>query len=148
MTSLFRLDELQKDAVLHQQVQRLHQVTVFNRWALVIGLWLTLGAFSLWQLRGNFELMREYFTWSALRYGLRYHYPSALGLAFCVGLTFAVLLWQSRNILWGLPIPEQQRLVRNVLKIREQGESHPLWQWVCQGQKVGHGQWNRQDDQQ
>jgi hypothetical protein len=148
MIPLFRLDELEKDAVLYQQVQRLHQVTVFSRWALVAGFWLTMGAFSLWQLRNNLQLMREYFTWSALRYGLRYHYPSALGLAFCVGLTFAVLLWQSRNILWGLPVQEQQRLVRNVLKIREQGKSHPLWQWVCLGQKLDQGRWYRQDNQQ
>jgi hypothetical protein len=46
-------------------------------------------------------------------------------------MTLAVLIWQSRNILFGLPENEQRRLEQQVLRIREQGQSHPLWKWIC-----------------
>jgi hypothetical protein len=40
------------------------------------------------------------------------------------------LVWQSRNIIWGIPNKEQQRLTQQVGNIRKQGSSHPLWKWV------------------
>lgn len=111
-------------------VQRLHRLTVYARWLVVLVLWLTVGPLSLWGLRDTFSLLQQYFTWAALRYGLAYHPFAAVGLALCVGMTLATLVWQSRNILFGLPKPERQRLEKQVLKIRQQGRSHPLWKWL------------------
>lgn len=119
------------DPKLRSAVQRLHQVTVYGRWLVVLGLWLTVGSFSLWGLRYPISLMRDYFTWAALRYGLVYHPISAIGLGLCIGMTISVLVWQSRNILFGLPPAEQQRLEKMVLRIHQQGVSHPLWRWVA-----------------
>lgn len=118
------------DPKFQAAVQRLHQLTVLGRWLTLIGLWLTIGALSLWGLRYPISLMQDYFTWAALRHGLANNLLAAIGLGFCIGLTVSVLVWQSRNILFGLPKPEQERLERMVLKIWQQGESHPLWKWI------------------
>ncbi len=113
-----------------QAIQRFHQLMVYTRWLVVAALWLTVGSFSLWGLRYPISLLQQYFTWSAVRYGLAYHPIAAVGLGLCVGMTVAVLIWQSRNILVGLPKREQERLQRQVIRIREQGPSHPLWRFV------------------
>ncbi len=146
MKQLFQLDELQKNTRLYQEVFRLHQLTVVSRWGFVLILWMTIGLLCLWTMRTNIGLALQYFTWASLRYGLRYHYSAAIGLAFCVAMTFSVLLWQSRNILCGLPQKEQKLLLSKVLQIRAQGASHPLWLWVCEGKKMGQGRWNRQNN--
>jgi hypothetical protein len=88
----------------------------------------------LWDLYPEFLLWQQYFTWSAVRYGLAFNPFAAVGLAFCIGMTVSVLVWQSRNILIGLPQPEKQRLEKQVCKIRQQGSSHPLWKFV-----IGNG---------
>ncbi|MCW5315180.1 hypothetical protein GTQ43_15590 [Nostoc sp. KVJ3] len=119
------------DASFIQQVQRLHRLTVYGRWLFVGCLWLTIAPVSLWGLRPEISLWEQYFTWVAVRYGLFYHPLSTFGLAFCIGMTTAVLVWQSRNILFGIPQPEKQRLEKQVYRIRQQGPSHPLWKWVC-----------------
>ncbi len=111
-------------------MQRLYRVMLYGRWLFVSGLWLTVGLLSLWHLRGMLALMQEYFTWAALRYGLLFHPWAALGLGLCIGMTLSVLIWQSRNILWGVPSAEQRRLKASVLKLRQQGKSHPLWKWI------------------
>ncbi|KGF73004.1 hypothetical protein DO97_02860 [Neosynechococcus sphagnicola sy1] len=123
--------EVLADPTFRQQVQRLHELTVYGRWAIVLLLWLTLGPFSLWALRHEMGLWHESFTWVAVRYGLADHYGATLGLAFCVGMTVATLIWQSRNIIWGLPKRDRRCLENQVLQIRRQGQSHPLWRWVC-----------------
>jgi len=115
-----------------KQVQKLHQLTVYGRWLVVGLLWLTIAPLALWNLREEITLWRQYFTWMAVRYGLYYHPLSTIGLAFCIGMTVAVLIWQSRNILLGIPQYELQRLEKQVFRIREQGPSHPLWKWICQ----------------
>ncbi|MBD2211379.1 hypothetical protein H6G27_16120 [Nostoc linckia FACHB-104] len=120
------------DPVFGQQVQRLHQLTVYGRWIFVACLWLTIAPISLWNLQSEIALWRQYFTWVAVRYGLVYHPLATLGLSFCIAMTASVLIWQSRNILVGLPEPEKQRLEKQVFHIRQQGQSHPLWKWVCQ----------------
>lgn len=125
------------DQYFAQQVQKLHQLTVYGRWLFVSFLWLTIAPICLWNLRQEITLWREYFTWVAVRYGLFYHPLSTLGLAFCIGMTVAVLVWQSRNILVGLPQQEKQRLEKQVWQIRQQGPSHPLWKWVCNEVKTG-----------
>jgi hypothetical protein len=120
------------DATLAQQIQRLHQLTVYARWMIVSGLWLTIGSLSLWGLRYPISLAMENFTWAALRYGLVFDRLPAIGLATCIGATVAVLIWQSRNLLFGIPQREQQRLKHQVLQIRQQGAKHPLWKFICQ----------------
>lgn len=119
------------DVTFRQEVDRLHQLTVVGRWAVVIVLWLTVGTLSLWGLRYPISLMFDYFTWSAVRYGLAFHRLAAVGLGICVGTTVAVLLWQTRNILVGLPLRDKQKLKQQVWRIRQQGPGHPLWRFVC-----------------
>jgi hypothetical protein len=130
------MDQFEKppitDASFVLQVEKLHRLTVYGRWLFCLLLWLTLAPICLWSLREEIVLWRQYFTWMAVRYGLFYHPFSTIGLAFCIGMTAAVLVWQSRNILMGLPRKEQQRLEKQVCQIRQQGSSHPLWKWICQ----------------
>ena len=120
------------DSRFQLEVERLYRVTLYGRWSVVIGLWLTVGALSLWGLRYPISLLLDYFTWSAVRYGLAFNRLPAIGLATCIGLTVAVLLWQSRNELFGPSQRDRQRLERQVQRIRLQGRSHPLWKFVCQ----------------
>ena len=120
----------EKDPNFQAAVQRLHELTVYGRWLTVLALWLTVGSVSLWSLRYPISLLREYFTWAAVRWALIFQPFPALGLGLCVAMTLAVLVWQSRNILVGLPKAERQRLEKQVLKVSEQGSSHPLWKWV------------------
>ena len=119
------------DTTFTQQVQRLHQLTVYGRWFFVGCLWLTIAPFSLWNLRGELVILQQYFTWVAVRYGLFYNPLPTLGLAVCIGTTVSTLVWQSRNILLGLPQWEKQRLQKQVFRIRQQGQTHPLWKWIC-----------------
>jgi hypothetical protein len=118
------------DPVLAKQVEKLHQLTIYGRWLMVVLFWLTLGLLGIWGLRSEFPLWREYFTWSAVRYGLAFNRLSAMSLAFCIGMTAAVLVWQSKVILWGLSDRERYRLEQEVMKIRSAGPSHPLWKWI------------------
>lgn len=111
------------DPTFQAAVQRLHELTVYARWTAIAGLWLTVGLLSLWGLRYPISLMQEYFTWAALRHGLASNWIATIGLGLCVGMTVSVLIWQSRNILFGLPKPEQQKLEKMVLKIRQQGST-------------------------
>jgi hypothetical protein len=121
------------DPAFQQQVDRLHQLTVYGRWAAVGLLWLTIGALSLWGLRYPIALALENFTWAALRYGLVFNRLAAIGLTICISTTAAVLVWQIRNALWGLPTLDRQRLQHQVCRIRKQGSGHPLWRLVCKG---------------
>lgn len=121
--------ELQ-DPTFQQQVQRLYYLTMYGRWGVVGLLWLTIGLLSLWGLRYPIALLRDYFTWVAVRYGLIYHPVPAFGLLLCIGLTLTSLLWQTRVLIWGLPKRDRSRLEQQVCQIRQQGSSHPLWQWI------------------
>lgn len=123
-------DKQSLDINFSSAIDRLHRLTVWGRWLTVLVLWSTVGIWSLWQLRKTWDALRDYFTWSAIRVGLMFHPIAAIGLGLCIGLTLSVLIWQSRNILWGLPDGEQASLHQRVLKIQQQGRSHPLWKWV------------------
>jgi len=96
-------------------------------WWRTLGLWLTVGTVSLWTLREEFLFLQQHFTWTALRYGLAYHRLAAIGLGLCVGLTVALLVGESRHILFGLSDSERQRLQRLHHHIEQQGQRHPLW---------------------
>ena len=121
-------DYLQFD--LDAAADRLYRLTIVGRWLLVLCLWLTLGTWSLWSLRNSIALLQEYFTWSAVRYGLIFHPIPAIGLVTCIAITLSVLIWQSRNILWGLPLRDRDRLKQKTIAIRRKGRRHPLWRWV------------------
>lgn len=122
-----------KDPTFTLQVEKLHRLTVYGRWALVGLTWLAIGLPSLWGLRSDIQLMLAEFTWASLRYTLSLYYSPlpTMGLIFCISVTTAVLFWQSRNILFGMPLEERNRLDRQVLRIRQQGQSHPMWKWIC-----------------
>lgn len=120
------------DPLFQQQIERLHRLTVYGRWSIVALLWISLAPICLWQLRAEIALWQDYFTWTAVRYTIAYNRLPTLGLAFCIGATLAVLVWQSRTILLGVAPEDAQRLGKQVLKIRQQGKSHPLWKWVCE----------------
>ena len=83
------------------------KLTVYSRWLLIVFVWLTIVPICLWSLRMEIVLWKEYFTFAAVRYGLISHPLAALGLAFSVGMILAVLIWQSRNILFGLSSEEK-----------------------------------------
>lgn len=122
--------EIELDPVFKKQIERLYRLTIYARWLTIVLLWSTVGVYSLWELRYPIELMREYFTWAAVKYGLYFQPIPAFGLAVCVGMMTGTLVWQSRNCIWGIPKLERQRLARQVCQIRKQGSSHPLWHWV------------------
>jgi hypothetical protein len=124
-------EAIAQDPIFQKQVQRLYRFTVYGRWLIIGVLWLTLMPLSLWGLRSDIALWQDYFTWAAVRYALIYNRLSAIGLGICVGMPIAVLTWQSRNILMGLSPAHQRYLHKQVLRIRQQGTSHPLWKWVC-----------------
>ncbi len=90
-------------------------------------LWITVGNLSLWTLRHEFAALRQYFTWTALRYGLAYNRLAAMGLGLCIGLSVALLVGESRHILFGLSETERQRLKKLQTQINQKGEEHPLW---------------------
>jgi hypothetical protein len=115
-----------------EKIEKLHQITVYGRWSIVLLCWLTFGVYGIWGLREKIILLREYFTWAAVRYGLSYNLLPSFCLAFCVGMTASVLVWQSRNIIWGLPARERYRLQQQVKKIMAKGPAHPLWKWISE----------------
>ncbi len=112
-------------------VERLHTLTLWWRWTVIGLLWLTVGLWSLYSFRTDISLLQEHFTWVGLRYAIAFNRLGSLGLGTCVGLTLGVLLWQTRNIFWGRSQAWQKRLERRVWLVRLQGQSHPLWRWIC-----------------
>lgn len=121
----------QPDPTFQYQIQRLYQLTLYSRWVVVALLWFFITPLSLWGLRHEISLWLDYFTWTALRYGLVYNRLPAFGLALCIGTTLAVLLRQSYYLLFGFSPRQKHQLEKQVLRIRQQGETHPLWKWVC-----------------
>ncbi|NEP16459.1 MAG: hypothetical protein F6J97_06080 [Leptolyngbya sp. SIO4C1] len=113
-------------------IEALRQQMLRTWWRVTLGLWLTVGLFSLWQLRSDFQLWLQYFTWTAVRYALAYNRLASLGLGLCVGLTVALLINESRHMLWGMTPTERARLEQQLAQIDRQGPSHPLWRIVNQ----------------
>ena len=113
-----------------KKVRKFYQLTIYFRWILVIFSWLTFGIYGIWGLRSEINLWLEHFTWAAVRYGLAFNLIPTICLAFSVGLTVSVLVWQSRNILWGLPPKEKFDLERRVEKILAKGKRHFLYKWL------------------
>lgn len=120
------------DPTHERQIHQLKDALQRQWWLVAAGLWLVIGSLSLWALRHEFDRLKQYFTWTAVRYGLAYHRPAAIGLGLCVGVTLALLVAESRHILFGLTRGERHRLERQLQKIRQQGPSHPLWRHISQ----------------
>ncbi|MGD1804451.1 hypothetical protein ACP6PL_03275 [Dapis sp. BLCC M126] len=120
------------ESVLQVQVQRLYRLIIYFKWLIVVLLWSSIGSLSIWSLRREISLWVEHFTWVSVRYALAYYKLSTLGLSLCLGTTTAILVWQSRNILWGISPAEQKRLEQQVSQINHQGPTHPLWKWVIE----------------
>ncbi|QYO64759.1 hypothetical protein [Leptolyngbya sp. 7M] len=119
------------DPILQQQIWQLYRHILHSRWVFIACLWLIIAPLSLWSLRHEVSLWLDYFTWTAVRYSLIYNPLATIGLTLCVALTLTTLPWQSHNILFGISPHYLRRLERQVLKIRQQGKSHPLWKRVC-----------------
>ncbi|MEO0406209.1 MAG: hypothetical protein AAF289_02545 [Cyanobacteria bacterium P01_A01_bin.135] len=113
-----------------QQLLQLHRLLVWARWLIVGTCCLLFGIPSLWALRSEIAMLRDYFTWPALRYALLFNPIPAVGLALCQALMLSTLIWQSRNSLFGLPLREVKRLERQLEQINRQGPAHPLWPFV------------------
>lgn len=120
------------DSGFQAEVERLHQHWMKMRWRWLRLLWVVVVPLSLWHLRDEIGLWRQYFTWTAVRYGLIYHPLAATGLILCASLTVSTLLWQSYALLFGIPTNYRRRLSERVLEIRQRGPRHPLWRRVCQ----------------
>jgi hypothetical protein len=131
----FRSTVSTEEPPLQWEVCRLHRLTIYARWTFVMGLWLSVGTFSLWQLRFRIQILMDYFTWAAVKYGLAYHMTAALGLGLCIGCTAGVLTWHLRNLLLGLPQRERDRLQQQAIRIQQQGKTHPLWRWLQREEK-------------
>lgn len=121
-----------RDISLERQIEKLYQLSIYRRWLFISLCWLSLGLFGLWGLRESFALGLEHFTWAVVRYSVVFSPVPSLCLGFCVSVTVAALVWQSRNILFGFSPQHRQQLEQQVKKIRAAGERHPLWKRVCQ----------------
>lgn len=115
---------------LPPELQRLRLLAIYWRWSGVAVCWLLLAPLGIWGLRDEIRLWQDYFTWTAVRYGLAYNWLSALCLMFCLGTTIstAVLQW---DYWWGAISPrEKTRLERRLKAIAELDPRHPLRRWI------------------
>ena len=107
---------------------RQHYLTLW--WRLTVGIWLTVGPLTLWQLRSEISLLLDYFTWTSVYYGLKYNFLGAVGFFLCVGLAAMLVVREIRHLTLGLSPLERKRLEHQLAHIRRQGSSHPLWSLV------------------
>ena len=108
-------------------LERLLTIYTYLRWLVVILVWMTIGAWSIWSLREDIALWLSYFTWSAVRVALRSTPLPFLGLGLCVGITLSVLVWQSMYILFGFSPAQRQVLHRHLAIMDKWDKSHP---WI------------------
>lgn len=125
----------QQNPQIERQLERLYRVSVWVRWAIAAALWLVVAPLCLWQLRHEIALWQDYFTWTAVRFGLAYNRWAAIGLALCIGCTVGNLLRQSQIILFGPTRLQVHQLEQQLMLIQQQGDRHPLWRWVCNPKK-------------
>ena len=118
------------DPNFHKKVKKLYRLTVYVRWIVVLFSWLTFGIYGIWGLRSEISLWLDYFTWTGVRYGLAFNIIPTICLGFCIGMTISVLVWQSRNIIWGLTPKEKNDLEKQVERILAKGKRHFLYKWL------------------
>jgi hypothetical protein len=115
----------QEKLKLEPKVKKVYQINLYRKWRIVAICWLTLGIFSIWELRHEIALWQDYFTWSALRYALAYHRLASLSFSICLGLTIGLLISQCRDILWGISEQEKYRLTQELEKLCNSGKFNP-----------------------
>ncbi|MBD2393942.1 hypothetical protein VKI22_07400 [Cyanobacterium aponinum UTEX 3221] len=116
--------------VTEAQIERLYQLKIYLRWILVVCAWILILPWSLWQFRETISLCQERCTWAVIRVGIEFTPLGALGIAFCMGFTTSVLVWQSLHILrGGLSNKEKYYLRQEMVKILQQGEKHWLYRY-------------------
>ncbi len=115
---------------LTQAVKNLHRFTLYLRWIIVSLCWIVVIPLALWSLRHEIAMMREHFTWAALRYSLIYNLIPSFFIFLSVAITLAVLVWHSRYILQGIQPHERHQLEKQVKRIYALGPRHPLWKWL------------------
>lgn len=118
------------DLATEKAIEALYQHSLTTWWRLTLGVWLTIGPLTLWQLRSEIGLLLDYFTWTAVYYGLKYNFFGALGFFLCLGLAITLLVREIRHLILGISPVERRRLESQLSYIRRQGESHPLWSLV------------------
>jgi hypothetical protein len=119
------------DARLDFQVAKLRRVDAWLRWLGVAFTWLTLGAWSCWEMRESLIQLSEYLSWTGIQYSFFYHLiGGGGGLIFCLSLTMSSIFWQIGQKLWEPSPRDRQRLAIRVQKILDKGTKHPLWRWI------------------
>ncbi|MEM9265345.1 MAG: hypothetical protein AAGA46_07455 [Cyanobacteria bacterium P01_F01_bin.13] len=118
------------DIATEKAIEALRQHALTMWWRLTVGVWLTVGPLTLWQLRSEISLLLDYFTWTSVYYGLKYNFWGALGFFLCVGLASALVVREIRHLTLGISPIERKRLEKQLAQIRRQGPSHPLWSLV------------------
>jgi hypothetical protein len=125
-----RSDYLDSDH-LDRQIARLRRWDAGMRWAGVVLMWMTLGAWSCWEMRESLALLGEYFSLTGLQYSLFFHlWGGGTGLIICTAMTLSSTIWQISQWLWKPSDRELHQLKLRVQKIQEQGAKHPLWRWM------------------
>jgi hypothetical protein len=113
------------------QVARLRRIDALMRWGGVALMWLTLGAWSCWEMRESIALLGEYFSFTGLQYSIFFHmWNGGIGLIICVAMTISSLVWQIGRWLWPPSDRERHRLQVRVQQIQAQGSKHLLWRWI------------------
>jgi hypothetical protein len=118
------------DPLLAQQVVKLQQLAIWQRWLSLGLLWLTLGGWSLWELRESIVLLREYFSWAGVIYGFYFHLLPGCGLLACLLFTWSSIVWQISHRFGGLSARERHQLETKVHQIQTVGPKHWLWNWI------------------
>lgn len=121
---------LPPDPLLAQQVAKLQQLEVWRRWISMLLMWLTLGSWSLWELRESIVILREYFSWSGVVYGGYFHLGGGCGLLFCVLSTCSSLVWQIGHFFGQLSAKERHQLEVRVQQIQASKKENWLWRWI------------------
>ncbi len=118
-----------------EELEALRQDMMRTWWRTCLALWLTIGLGCLWWVRRDLIEISEYFTWAAVQSIFLYNRLAGMGIALCIGVTFALLVSESRQILWGMSVDERSRLSAQLDRIHEQGSSHPQWNVIRQARE-------------
>jgi len=113
-----------------QEIEALRQNMMKTWWLICLGCWIVIGLPCLWWIRADLIEIAEYFTWAAVRSIFLFQRVAGTGVAFCIAVTFALLVSESRQIIWGISPEERTRLVNNLDRIHAQGPTHPQWKII------------------
>jgi hypothetical protein len=124
-------NNIENNDISDQEIEKLHQLTIYGRWILVAISWVFILPWALWDLRETISLCQEYCTWSAIRSGMEFNPWAALGVTFCVAFATSVLVWQSSYILrGGLSDKEKYYFTEKIKKIRLKGKDYWLYKLI------------------